>query len=116
MQFKMNDIEYEIVELKQLDYKKMREKEDKEDGLNIDTSEGIYFGASHHKTCKVYIDEDLPKDRKRKTLLHELTHCYVHEYITHSEKNYDEEMIADIVANSHDIINEIVERYFRVKI
>lgn len=26
---------------------------------------------------KIYIDDDLPADRKKATLIHELTHCFI---------------------------------------
>ena len=57
----------------------------------------------------------MPADRKKATLIHELTHCYIDNYITHCDKQYTEEDVADIVANSYDIIHEIVEQYFEVK-
>lgn len=34
-------------------------------------------------------------------------------YITHREKEYLEEEVADIVSNSYDIIHEIVDKYFK---
>lgn len=63
----------------------------------------------------IFLDKDLCSDRKRSTLLHELGHCYIITYITHQDKNYNEEDVADIVANSHDIIRNIVDKYFEVK-
>ena len=74
---------------------------------------GRYFGVTFHDTQKIYLDRDLPKDRKRKTLIHELTHCYIGCFITHESKTYDEEMVADIVSNSYSIISKIVEDYFK---
>lgn len=53
----------------------------------------------------------MPADRKKATLIHELTHCYIDNYITHCDKQYTEEDVADIVANSYEIIHEIVEQY-----
>ena len=49
------------------------------------------------------------------TLIHELTHCYIDNYITHCKKQYSEEDVADIVANSYDIIHEIVNKYFEIE-
>lgn len=46
----------------------------------------------------------MPIDRKKSTLIHELAHCYIDNYITHCDKQYTEEDVADIVANLHDII------------
>lgn len=113
MKIKMNGIEYEIKEVSQKEYKEYRKEEDKITCCDeTDTSKGMYFGASHHYQGIIFLDENLPKDRKRKTLIHELTHCYIADYITHEEKTFDEEMVADISANSHDIIHKIVEDYF----
>lgn len=43
----------------------------------------------------------MPIDRKKSTLIHELAHCYIDNYITHCDKQYTEEDVADIVANLH---------------
>ena len=113
MEFKMNGVEFKIIEMSQNEYKDLRLKEDKSDGVELSkVQEGVYLGATHHKTCKIYIDINMPEDRKRRTLLHELMHCYIYEYIGHSEMQFSDEDIADICANSHDIIHEIVESYF----
>ena len=114
MKFKMNNVEYIIKEVSQKEYKELRVIEDEEDGVEIsDVKNGIYQGSTHHTKGIVYIDKNLPHEIKRKTLIHELTHCYIREYITHEEKTYSEEMVADIVANSHDTIHKIVKDYFK---
>lgn len=74
---------------------------------------GVYQGSTHHTKGIIYIDKNLPHEIKRKTLIHELAHCYIREYITHEDKTYSEEMVSDILANSHDIIHKIVEDYFK---
>ena len=114
MKFKMNGIEYTIKEVSQTEYKEYRKNEDTlTECKETDTSTGVYFGESHHYQNIIFLDERLPIDRKRKTLIHELTHCYIAEYICHEEKTFDEEMLADISSNSHDIIHKIVEDYFK---
>lgn len=113
MKIKINDIEYEIIEMSQKDYKEFRKKEDEDTGSEItDTTKGIWFGSSHHYQNTIFIDKNLKRDRKRKVLIHELTHCYISEYITHQEQQYTEEDVADISANSHDLVHKIVEDYF----
>ena len=74
-----------------------------------------YYGITYTDIQKIYIDEDLPQDCKRATLIHELTHCYIANYITHRDKQYCEEDVADIVSNSFDTIREIVTEYFEGK-
>ena len=86
----------------------IRRANEEENLKSIDTR---YYGITYCDIQKIYIDEDLPADRKKSTLIHELTHCYIDNYITHCEKQYTEEDVADIVANSYDIIHEIVEQY-----
>lgn len=114
MKFKMNDVEYTIKEVSQKEYKEYRRQEDKTTCCEeTDTSKGMYFGATHNYPCIIFLDKGMPKDRKKKTLMHELTHCYIAEYITHEEKQYSEEDVADISANAHDIIHKIVEDYFK---
>lgn len=113
MKFKINDITYVIKEVSQKEYKELRVKEDEEEGVEIsDVKNGIYQGSTHHTKGIVYIDKNLPHEIKRKTLIHELTHCYIREYITHEEKTYSEEMVADIVANSFNNIYQIAKKYF----
>ena len=117
MKFKMNDLEFEIIEIEQTEYKQFRLLEDERDGCKAsDTESGVYLGSTHHKICKIYLDKNQPEDRKRRTLLHELMHCYIYEYICHSEMQFSDEDIADISANSHDIIHKIVEDYFKEEI
>lgn len=102
MKFKMNNIEYTIKEVSQQEFWEYQ----------VDEQDGYYYGQSHFQTQEVWIDKDLPIEKKRKTLYHELTHVYIREYLTSRDISPDEEVLCDISANSHDIIHEIVERYF----
>lgn len=116
MTIKMNDVVFEIKEISQKEYKEYRKKEDTKTCCEeTDTTKGMYFGATHTYSNIIFIDKDLSLDRKRKTLIHELTHCYISEYITHEEKQFSEEDVADISANSHDIVHAIVDNYFNKK-
>lgn len=115
MKFRINGTNWEIKEATQEQLKTIKNSRagngEKED---IKSLTERYYGITFTDLCIIYLDQDLPQERKRKTLLHELAHCYIVSYITHEEKNYDEEMVADIVANSHDIIKDIVDKYFEV--
>ena len=114
MKFKMNGIEYEIKEMAQKEYKQYRREEDEEKGSEItDTLQGVWHGATHFTTNFIFIDKSLPKDRKKRVLLHELTHCYIGEYMSHEKEQFTEEDVADVAANSHDIVHKIVEDYFK---
>ena len=103
MKFEMNKSIYEIKEVTQDELQK--EIADEEDGY--------YYGQTIFQKQIVLIDKDLSYERKRKTLIHELTHVYIREYLTTRDINPSEEVLCDIHANSYDIIHEIVEEYFK---
>lgn len=107
----IGSINYNICEVSQRELKEIHNKRKANNEENLDSINDRYFGSTFTDDCVIYIDKDLPKERKKKTLIHELTHCYINEYITHQEKSYDEEMVADIVANSYKTINSIIEKY-----
>ena len=114
MKFRMNNIEFEIKEVSQKEYREYRKAEDAMTCDEEDSNtKGTYFGATHCYQDIIFLDKALPLDRKRKTLMHELTHCYIAECVTHQEKQFNEEDVADISANAHDIIHKIVEDYFK---
>lgn len=103
MKFVMNNVEFTIKEVEQEEMKKWLG----------DEQDGYYYGQTHFMTQEVWIDKILSKEKKKKTLIHELTHCYIREYLTSRDISPDEEVLCDISANSHDIIHKIVEDYFR---
>ena len=110
--FKMNNRNWQIEETSQEEIKTMQNKRRANEDENVKSTDTRYYGITYADTQKIYLDKDLTEDRKRATLIHELTHCYIIEHITHCDKTYDEEMIADIVSNCFDIIKEIVNDYF----
>lgn len=105
MKFKMNDSYYTIIEVEQEELQKEMS----------DENDGYYYGQTRFQKQIVLIDKNLSIERKRKTLIHELTHVYIREYLTTRDINPDEEVLCDISANSHDIIHKIVEDYFNRK-
>lgn len=110
MKFKINNKTWYIKELSQ---QEMREEMKKHN--DQPTEGGKYYGLTYADIQTIFLDKDLCLDRKRSTLLHELGHCYIITYITHQDRNYNEEDVVDIVSNSHDIIRNIVDKYFEVK-
>ena len=105
MKFKMNDRDWEIKEVEQ---KKMREIEE-------DNGKNTYFGLTVYDEQVIYLWEELPTQQKRQTLLHELFHCYLGVYVSFQELELKEELVCNLVANSHDIIHKIAEDYFNRK-
>lgn len=113
MEFELGNMKWKIIEKSQEEIKTEINKREANEEENTKSIARRYFGLTYHDDLVVYLDKDLPIERKRRTLLHELAHCYIGTYVTHQDKNYDEEMVADIVSNSFDIINEITNRYFK---
>lgn len=108
MNFKMNNRNWTIIELSQEEIREeLKKHNDKVEEY------GKYYGLTYSDIQTIFIDKDLCEERKRATLLHELGHCYIVSFITHLYKNYNEEDVVDIISNSHDIIRDIVDKYFK---
>lgn len=54
MKFKMNNSEYEIIEVSQKELMEFKEQD-----------EGYYYGQTHFIEHQVWIDQDLPLERKK---------------------------------------------------
>lgn len=102
MNFKINNRTWKIIEVTQ-------EQLQKENG----PIDGEYFGLTIPRIQEIWLLETLHKEQKRRTLMHELLHCYVFCYVTSNYLDFKEDDYCDLFANSHDIIHEIVEKYFK---
>lgn len=102
MKFKINNRTYEIKEVSQ--------KELQEEAGSLD---GEYFGLTIPKRQEIWLWKELLMEQKKITLYHELFHCYTLNYLTFNDLELKEDDYADISANSHDIIHEIVQEYFK---
>lgn len=109
MKFKMNNREWYIEEVEQQEIRQLIKEYD-----GVVEDYGKYFGSTQSAIQKIFIDKDLALEQKRQTLMHELLHCYIICYLF-SIKDYNEEDLCNISANSHDIIHKIVEDYFKEK-
>lgn len=110
MKFIMNNREWEIKEVEQ---KTFWEDDDELDKMN---NKEHYFGRTKFALNEIWIDKDLPISLKKKTLYHELMHCYKGCYICFYEiNNQDEDFWCELISNSHDVIHEIAEKYFSKK-
>lgn len=110
-EFKINNRSWTIEEKSQSEIKKMQNERRANEEENVKSLDTRCYGITYCDIQKIYIDKDLPTDRKKSTLIHELSHCYIDNYITHCDKQYVEEDVADIVSNSYDIITEIINKY-----
>ena len=102
MTFEMNNSYYEIKEVSQEELQKEIASDE----------DGYYYGQTRFRKQLILIDKDLTYERKKKTLYHELMHVYIREYISTRDIELTEEMLCDVSANAHDMIHEIVEKYF----
>lgn len=101
MKFKINDSEWEI---KEIDNEKMN--------IIENNSFDFIHGTTRFSENIIYINEDTPN--KRRTLIHELTHCFMYEYGHNQwDKSFNNEDVCEISASSHDLIHKIVEDYFK---
>lgn len=104
MIFEMNNLKWTI--------KKATAEEIKKD-FNDDSKESYYFGSITKSTQTISINKEVSIEKQKQALYHELMHCYLYCYIAEDIGNIDEETFCNISAKSHDIIHEIVERYFK---
>lgn len=73
------------------------------------------FGITKYDGQSIYINEEMCKDQKIRTLKHELMHAYIWEMGMYNVPTFNDEMVCDLVASSNDFINEVVERYIKEK-
>ncbi len=66
-----------------------------------------YFGMFLPYSQKILLSKELTSDQQIKTLIHELTHCYLWCYSTPCD-SYDEEDICNICSNSLKMIFSIL--------
>lgn len=74
----------------------------------VDPNDGYYFGQTKFLENTVYLDKNLSPVRLKKTLIHELMHCYIREYVTTYEKDYTEDDVCDLIANAYYIIRDVL--------
>ena len=67
------------------------------------------LGLTFYKEHKIWLAEELCKDELKRTLKHELTHCYIWENGFYNVDFNNEEMICDFVASIYDFIENILK-------
>lgn len=103
MKFKINNNQWEIKIISNAEMNIM---------YSSDLKETFIHGITRYDELVIYINQLAPD--KRKTLYHELTHCFMYEFgHNQQEKEYNNEDVCEINACSHDIIHAIVEDYFK---
>lgn len=103
MKFKINNDEWEIKEISNADMNIM---------VSSDKKETFTHGTTQYDEFIIYLNRE--GKGKRKTLIHELTHCLLFEYgHNQGEKEFNYEDVCEISASFHDMIHKIVEDYFK---
>lgn len=102
MKFKMNDLEWTIKNASADEVKAV---------FNDKNEDSYYYGSTTLSKQEILINNEVSKEKQIETLYHELMHCYIFCYLCDGLQ-FDEEGICNISAKSHNIIHEIVERYF----
>ena len=108
MKFNINN---DIWQIKEVDSQKLLEKYNKE----FDSDSTFCFGVTLYPKHEIWINKDMCKAQKNKTLKHELTHVYIWEHGLYNVPNFTEEMVCDLVASCSNIINQIVSNYVLYK-
>ena len=78
-----------------------------------DTSKYI-FGLTSRSQHRIYINSQICEGQKKKTLLHELMHCYLWEYGICMD-TFNEESVCDLFAGAYMLAKPIYEKYFKEK-
>lgn len=109
MKFKINELEWEI---KEIPLKELIQK-------YKDTHEGEYsdkelyvFGLCRYPENIIYLNQELCTGQKRKTLLHELIHCYLWS-VGMQFNQFEEDDICNIASASNEFVNEVTNKYFK---
>lgn len=109
MKFKINNIEWKIKEisLKEINQKYM----DTHNG-EVDNKELYCFGLCRYPENIIFLNKEICLGQKRKTLMHELVHCYLWS-VGMQYNQFEEEDLCNVVSASNEFINEIVSKYFK---
>ena len=102
MEFIINGQHWEI---KEMDTKTLN------DSFKGEEDEFLY-GFCSYKENVIYLNETLTEDRKKHTLMHELTHCWTFENGWGFTAKISRENLCNIVASINTFINDITNEYF----
>lgn len=106
MNFKMNNHDWVIQEI---------DKKYLIDRYNSEHEQPCYyaFGLTDYAQHIIYINEEMCKEQKIKTLMHELMHCYLWECGVCDFTQFNEEDVCNFSASSHETIHKITKDYFK---
>lgn len=103
MKFKINNSNWKIIELD------TTELSQRFDG----NEDEFLYGFCSYTENIIYLNNILVEDRKKHTLIHELTHCWTFENGWGFNEEVSREDLCNIVAGINNFINKIVNKYFK---
>lgn len=72
----------------------------------------VNYGITDYENQEITIWSDLPAERKRNTLIHELTHAFIDVYWQGHSKEFNEEEVCCFLGGYAEDILKIVNSYF----
>lgn len=98
MKVKIKDLEYEIVE--------------ENDGEKVfkDKDNQMRLGLTEYRQQKIYLLKEMTVARKKRVLIHELTHAFIEAYGMIGE--FNDEQVCEFMATHSREINAICDKYF----
>lgn len=100
MKFKINDIEWKIIEV------------DAENEILFFNNKLHYGVAFAGLKKQIFLNKDMKLDLKRHVLLHELTHAFLADSFLKYKCKFDEEEVCEIVALCSPSIHRVADLYF----
>lgn len=88
---------------------------DLDERLYLKEDESYHFGITDFKKEEIYINNNLSNNKKKQTLIHEITHAYINEYGFKSTDYFNEEQLCEFMAMQGDNIlltsTSVLEEY-----
>lgn len=106
MQIIVNGSEWNI-------YEKSRKEITDKYNEDLDEDAKCIFGLTMYTEHEIWINKEMVKAHKIKTLRHELTHCYIESFGLGQVPHFTEEMVCDLVSSITEFIERNVEKYKR---
>ena len=84
--------------------------------------ENVYLNGSDGEICIgltnclkniIYLHKDLPPQKKKQTLIHELTHAYIYAYGFSTVEHFNHELVCEFVEAYARAIIRAADEYFR---
>lgn len=110
MKFEINKNIWQIITLEPSEFYKERKRMAEED-RNVFQKNGAILGTTDVAFHIIYLNKQQHKDELRKTLIHELGHCWLWSNGA-SYTEYCEDALCDTISSSYYFIHDIVEKYF----